>query len=291
MGKKVSVTFTAKFIAEKLLTLIELIAKTRERKVNLKVLQVFLGVLGKPEDDLANYRDARMTGDSCSWIEAKEYFTRWRDEYESPQVLWIRARPAFGKSVLSSYIVDHLTGLGCDCSYFFVTHGHPSKSKLSGLLRSIAYQMALVPGSYEIRERLLTLQQDDDQFDHGDEQAIWRKVFMAGIFRTNFATPQYWVIDGVDECDHPASLFSLLAKLEILPSLRIVITSRDSNEMTKTSSQLRSRISYEEISVDDTRQDIRIYTEEQVLQLKLEDEFTCHFVTTTILAKSLGCFL
>jgi len=248
-------------------------------------------VLDKPEDDLANFRDARMTRNACSWVESKPYFTHWRDGFESPQFLWLRARPGFGKSVLAGYIVDHLMGLGCDCSYFFFIHRHPSKSKLSGSLRSLAYQMALAPRNNEIRECLLALQQADFQFDHDDEQAIWRKIFVAGILRTDFETPQYWIIDGIDECDHPTSIFPLLARLENIPWLRVIITSRDSSEITKTSTQLKTRMSCEEISVQDTMKDIQNYTEEQVAQLKLEDDFTCNYVTTTVLAKSLGCFL
>jgi len=289
--QRVSVLLLLRVFFNALILCLEFIAKTRERKANLKILQTFLGVLDKPEDDLVHYCEARMTSDACSWVESKPYFCRWRDDFESPQFLWLRARPAFGKYVLSSYVVDHLMGLGCDCSYFFFAHCHPLKFKLSGLLRSIAYQMALAPGNYEIRECLLALQQDDVQFDYDDEHAIWRKIFVAGIFRTNFETAQYWIIEGLDECDHPNSIFSLLAKLESLSSLRVIITSRDFNEMTKASAQLKTRILYEEFSVQDTEHDIQTYTEEQVSQLRLEDDFTCHYVTTTVLAKSLGCFL
>ncbi len=267
------------------------ISQTRERKTNLKILQTFLGEANKPEDDLANHRDARMTSDACSWIESRPYFTRWRDDLESPQFLWLRARPGFGKSVLASYVVDHLINLGFDCSYFFFAHRHPLKSSLSRLLRSIAYQMALAPEDHKIRECLLALQEDDVQLDHENEQIIWRKIFVAGIFRIHFETPKYWIIDGMNECDQSAAIFPLLAKLDGLLSLRVIITSRDTNEMTKSSAQLKTRLQCKEISVQDTRQDIKTYTEEKISQLKLEDDYTSHYVMTAVLEKSRGCFL
>ncbi|KAL9634287.1 MAG: hypothetical protein Q9164_004182 [Protoblastenia rupestris] len=269
-----------------------LVAKAQERKGQLKTLQGFLNAPDKPEDDLTSLRDTRANSHACSWIESKSYFSVWRDHFESPQFLWLRARPAYGKSVLASYVVDHLTAAGYDCSYFFFKHRHPQKSKISGLLRSIAHQMSMPAGNHAVRESLLDLKEDDVHInDDDDEQAIWRKVFAGGIFRTTFRRPQYWVIDGIDECDHGTTIFPLLAKLENFPLLRVFLTSRDSNELSKSSSQLKSRLVNEEISMHDTRQDIQTYAEEQVAQLNLEDDDTRQYVTATIMGKSSGCFL
>ena len=268
-----------------------MLVKTEECRAQLRTLQVFLSAPDKPEDDLGNLRDLRPSSHACSWIESKPYFTSWRDDLESPQFLWLRARPAFGKSVLASYIVDHLTASGHNCSYFFFKHNDPHKSTLSGLLRSMAYQMAMATGNHAIRESLLLLCQDEVHFDRDDEHAIWRKVFVAGIFRKTIQQSQYWVVDGIDECDYPTKLFPLLAKLGSLPSLRVIITSRDSNELLKSSTELKSRLVNEEISVHDTRPDIQSYAEEQVMQLNLEDDYTCQYVMTTVMEKSLGCFL
>ena len=63
---------------------------------------------------------------------------------ETPQYLWLFAKPATGKSVLASYVVGHIEeDLNQDASYFFFARGHKFKSWLSVCLRSLAYQMAL----------------------------------------------------------------------------------------------------------------------------------------------------
>lgn len=271
---------------------LESLLTSSERAEQIKILKSYLNVLDKPEEDLALLRDACTITNSCSWINSKEYFNNWRDNLESPQILWLSARPAFGKSVLASYVVDHLTGQGYDCSYFFFFHHHPAKSKIQGLLRSIAFQMALAPLNHDIRESLLNILRDGPQLESDDdEQAIWRKLFVTGIFRTVFQRPQYWILDGVDECHTPAAIFSLLSKMERIPMLRVLVTSRDTNELMKSSMQLKSRIIHEEISVQDTVQDIKSYTEEKVSQLNLDDDIVCKYVQERILEKSQGCFL
>lgn len=271
---------------------IESILKSTEQAQQIKVLKIYLNVSEKPEEDLALLRDARTITGSCSWIITKSYFNRWRDDLASAQILWLRARPAFGKSVLASYVVDHLNSQGYDCSYFFFLHRHPAKSKIQGFLRSIAFQMASAPANQAIREYLISLQQEGPHIDSDDdEQAIWRKVFVTGIFRTVFQRPQYWILDGLDECHQPTAIFSLLSKIEEMPMLRVLITSRDTNELLKSSMQLKSRITYQEISVQDTTQDIQAYTEEKVSQLNIDDSLACRYVHERILEKSQGCFL
>lgn len=273
--------------------MVELLDKTRQRKAETKALQTYLGVYDRPEDDLISLRDCRVGSQACSWIESREYYTQWRDSQGYSQILWLRARPAFGKSVLASYIVDNVTALGHDCNYFFFAHGQPSKSSVGAFLRSIAYQMALAPGNGQIKDTLLALQAEEVQFEHDDEQSIWRKLFMAGIFRTTFRphSPQYWVIDGIDECKNPDAVFGLLAKIPEITNLRILVTGRDSSDLVKSSAGLKSRLLCKEISVEDTKKDIEAYTNEKVAQLSLDDEVTSRYVERKVLEKSLGCFL
>ena len=265
------------------------LSKAEEWKSQLKCLRTYLSVFDRPEEDLSALQDARMVG-SCEWIAARSYFKTWRDDINSPQFLWVHGKPATGKSVLASYVVDHLKEFHCDCSYFFFAHRHPVKSSLSGFLRSIAYQMAL--NDHEIRECLLNLQREDVQFDLDDEQAIWRKLFVAGIFRSSLPRqPHYWVLDAIDECSQSAAIFPLLAKIDGSSPLRVFVTSRDSNELTRSSVQLKSRVLSEEFSAKDNLNDIQAYTEDKVLQLDLGDDLACQYVTSRILEKSLGCFL
>ncbi|KAH0556465.1 hypothetical protein GP486_005630 [Trichoglossum hirsutum] len=255
----------------------------------MKTLGSYLGVLERPDDDLAAVEEMRLAG-SCRWFTAKKSYTEWREfSPECPRVLWINARPATGKSVLAGYIINELETGNSNCSYYFFKYGDKSKSRLSACLRSIAYQMALM--SVEVREKLLAIHDDDIKFDKEDERAVWRKIFLAGIFQTVLPR-QYWVIDALDECSNFSAFAPLLGKLGKDIPLRILITSRQSLELEKHFSSLgSSNFCVEEISTADTLPDIKLYAETRMESLPVESEQGRADLISKILRKSEGCFL
>ena len=136
----------------------------------MRSLQAYLNVTDKPDDDLANHDDMKTNG-SCCWIEEREGFNKWRDlNKEAAQLYWVSAKPATGKSVLAAHVIAILEDDGIDCSYYFFKHGDKAQQVLSGLLRSIAYQMALLHP--RIRRTLLSTREDNVHFDKDDERAI-----------------------------------------------------------------------------------------------------------------------
>lgn len=88
------------------------------------------------------------------------------------------------KSVTTAHVVSCLAE--DTCSYFFFKHGDQEKSSLSGLLLSIAFQMA--QKSHLVRKILLDLAQDDSFLDKNDFRGIWRQLFVDGIFRADFTS-------------------------------------------------------------------------------------------------------
>jgi len=94
----------------------------------------------------------------------------------------VKGSPATGKSVLASYVIDHLRESGEICSYFFSKHGDKTKSDLSRCLRSLAYQMAC--SSTEAGDAILELRDDGVRLDHVDDRTLWRILFLSGIFET-----------------------------------------------------------------------------------------------------------
>ena len=255
----------------------------------MRSLQAYLNVTDKPDDDLANQDDIKTNG-SCCWIEEREDFKKWRDlNEEAAQLYWVSAKPATGKSVLAAHVIAILEDDGIDCSYYFFKHGDKAKQVLSGLLRSIAYQMALLHP--RIRRTLLSTREDNVHFDKDDERAIWRKLYVSGIFGTHISRPQYWVIDALDECINHSKLFPLLAKIESVFPLRIFITSRVSLDLERHFTQLGRQAFWDPISVEDTLADIKLYIEAEISYLQIEDEAERARLKETILVKSAGCFL
>ncbi|KAF2253566.1 hypothetical protein BU26DRAFT_386212, partial [Trematosphaeria pertusa] len=253
----------------------------------LSALRDFLGIQDKPEDDMVDFEELCLAG-SCSWYTSKESFREWRDDSASFKVIWLHAKPGAGKSVLTSQVIDHLENLNLDCSYYFFSGGDRTKSTASMLLRSIAYQMALL--SPVVRQRLLDMRNEGTTFDKDNEKLIWRKVF---LLRCRFDQPQYWVIDALDECYNYNSLLPMLIKLESSIALRVLITSRQSPQLKDKLSLLDRYLYEDQISAEDTLPSIRRYVEHgpKSHALRRQSDEARQDVVEKILKKSDGCFL
>ena len=256
----------------------------------VKDLEKYLGVSGRPEDDLATAQDARLPA-TCEWLSNKRTFQKWKNPApDSPNLLWITGKPAAGKSILAGYVIDHLQMTKAPCSYFFFKHGDKSKSRLGACLRSMAYQMACA--NDQVRDMLLGMQKDEITFNKDNERIIWRRLFLSGIFQQKF--PQhYWIIDALDECGNSSSFFDLmLAKLDGSTPLRILVTSRETSELKNSSMALSTyQFQSERITTSDTLPDIRLLVQGKAKSLVVADDYNRTALVEKILTKSKGSFL
>ncbi|KAG9233799.1 NACHT and WD domain protein, partial [Amylocarpus encephaloides] len=273
-------------------------SRIERRRKEMKILREFIGILDTPENECAAREESKIYG-SCAWLEDRENFKDWRNTLDvtrversvhKPLCYWLSAKPGSGKSVLVSHVVSHLQEFNLDCSYYFFHHGNKSKQTLSGLLRSLAYQMAL--SNAVIREKLLKLEEDGVMFDKDDERAIWRKIFVATIFhKTPLYRPQYWVIDALDECVRYPEFFTMLSKIEAAFPLRIFVTSRLLHDIQSNFVRLGDRVISSEMRLEDTMKDITRYIQSRVQRLPLEREEDKQVLARKLEAKSGACFL
>jgi hypothetical protein len=149
----------------------------------MRTLSKHLNVCRTPIDDLSILEDARVPG-SCEWLTSNTTFLDWQYCEDSNRYLWLTGQPATGKSVTTAHVVSCLDEKST--SYYFFKHGEQKKSTLSGLLLSIAYQMA--EKSHVVRECLLGLLQDDSFLDRNDHRGIWRSLFVGGILHVEFTS-------------------------------------------------------------------------------------------------------
>jgi WD40 repeat protein/pimeloyl-ACP methyl ester carboxylesterase len=269
-------------------TIVELKRKQmRERTKNLKIYLKISDVL---DDDLANVSEARMNG-SCEWISTKAAYVKWRDgESGNDRTLWVKGKPATGKSVLSGYIIDQLKESGQACSYFFFRHGDKSKSNLGRCLRSLAFQMA--SSHVEASDAILGMQADGVCLDSVDERTLWRMLFLSGIFQATM-TRHYWVIDALDECSNPAILFhAIFSKMDESIPLRILVTSRDTVDLGQGFSIIPPNLVQSlPISETDTESDLRLLIERKTQALTVVGPDDQGTLADKILDKSKGSFL
>ncbi|KAK8023124.1 WD40 repeat-like protein, partial [Apiospora marii] len=255
-------------------------------KDTLMKVEILLGVSDATyEDDLMSLQELKHPG-SCSWLSRLPHLTEWLTNAEraNAPIFWLTGRPATGKSVLSSYMVDQIRESGFMCSYFFFKHGKAGRSSLADCLRGLAHQMATQDQT--MAQRIEQLDRDGESWDQGDEKSMWRKLFVNGIFKTGRVANHVWVIDGLDECSKSSNWFRLIPQLP--PGLRIFMTSRSNDEIERGLSSLGSRVRVQPLVTSDTAHDMHAFLRTKLEDLSLENiDGLCN----RILTKSQGSFL
>ncbi|KAF7558714.1 hypothetical protein G7046_g5442 [Stylonectria norvegica] len=255
-----------------------LLKKADETRALIGSLEAYLHISHYSEDDLSNIES---TTGSCNWILEQPLFREWRDaESDSHEIYWLSGPPGSGKTVLAAQVTMHLQKMGLDVSYYFFKDGHKDQQTICGLLRQIAYQMAAIHPS--VRQRLSQMQDNNINFDKDDERAIWRKVFINEILGVPLPNPQFWVIDGLDECRDAGKLFQMLSKLESAYPLSIFISSRRSQGFEKHFTTFKDRLFSHYIEPEDTLPDIRRFVEKSCDELSIDVEYRSQLIETIV---------
>jgi len=238
---------------------------------------------------LTSLEDTKFDG-SCQWFSSKQQFLAWRDSYpDALPYYWLYAQQATGKSIMAAHVIRDLKTINAGCSYYFFKHNDKMKITLSGCLRSLAYQMAVA--DLRLFHRLLVLKNENIRLDVNNELAIWRRIFVNGIFEIQLERPHFWIIDGLDECSSQNRLASFLSKVRNGFPLRVFITSRPTSEIVREFAQLKSTMYIDEMTASDTRSDIGHYIQASFRNFSLQDDDYRHKVADVILEKSNGSFL
>jgi hypothetical protein len=223
----------------------------------------FLSINETSEKDYNLFRD-RWSFGTCSWILGHDTFSGWFDDtHENPRVLWVHGNAASGKSILSSFIISHLTQLERPCHYFFIRFSDQKKRGLSMILRSLACQLAYSIPDYA--EKLRQLEALGTDLRAADPRNIWQQLFKQTLFRSKIDQPIYCVIDAVDEADRPGSLIRLLADLNLVNvPLRFLITSRTSHEISSGFQKISKQVHVDTIRLEGNTEDFRSYIDTEM---------------------------
>jgi hypothetical protein len=253
-------------------------------------LKDVLDIDDAPDDDLLRIDSLRMPG-TCAWITEERTYQEWRESLD-PQLYWISANPGTGKSVLSGFVIKSLKDLDENCVFYFFSSGDKWKSSIGFFLRSIAWQMSLM--HIEVFNFLLKTCRKDPQLSKANYLTIWRKLFLEGIFQIELSRPQFWIIDGLDECKNDSELVPLLTKAAEVRTMRIFITSRSLFDTFGSPPSRELRIISKTMPPNSTKADIRLYLEENFNNLPAlgpDRNEARESTMALILEKSSGCFL
>ena len=258
------------------------------RRQELREIESFLAVSDAPDADYVFFRD-QWVPHTCDWILEDKAVVEWmHSRTGTAKILWLYGPAASGKSVLSSFVIDHLAQMGLPCHYFFVRFGDQRKRSVAMLLRSLALQVAQsLPG---FRQGILRLVEKATNLDNADAQTIWNRVFKSVLLKSRHHVPLYWVLDGLDESDDPRLLLKLLADVEnSLMPVRILIVSRRTQELVLSFQRLSNAVQLDMVFFESNPHDIRSFIQQE-LDVSGDDDFQL-YVKQQILARARGNFL
>lgn len=251
------------------------------------VINTTFGISGSPEEDFVEIDALRIPG-SCEWLIRHNDFLEWQDNPDS-KILWISAKPATGKTVLSSMVINYLRGLQKDVCFHHFAYSNVEKTKLNIFLISMARQM--VDLNQEVAQTVFEICERNDPFHHGSHRHIWQKLFVDGLLQTKLVRPQYWVIDALDECKEKLELVHYLVRAAESFSIHILVTCRESFEFYRQGLLPKVRVLSYRIREEDTKHDIALYLRQNSHQLIVTGEDEAQKMMTTILKESSACFL
>ncbi|ROT37132.1 hypothetical protein SODALDRAFT_279597 [Sodiomyces alkalinus F11] len=196
--------------------------------------EVHAWLLGKqpPNKRYEDSRVKRLPG-TCDWIFTRPAFARWSAADPSPgsaRLLWIHGPPGFGKTVLCTRTVEHLSAVpGNTVAHFFFSSDHESRHDPYAAARSWVSQLASQPEAYAlVRQRWETTK------DH----VATRATVIQLLHDVLQATPGcYLVVDSLDECTAPDDGTSSVARFledvlnTITSATRLLIVSREETDI------------------------------------------------------------
>lgn len=203
-------------------------------------------------------------------------------------MLWLHALPGSGKSILSSFIANHLREESF-CVYYFFRFGDQSKRSLSTCLRTTAYQIAeQLP---QFRHALKDIRFSAGMTEKTDPKTIWDKIFVGALFKLRLPTIMYWIIDALDESESPQLLVELMQSIANSSApIKILLVSRQNDDLISTFDRLSVVVPSVYLPVEDTKKDIRTCVEKEVKYMKAPDRFKS-LVVEKLVAGANGSFL
>ncbi|KAM7215743.1 hypothetical protein V8F06_008853 [Rhypophila decipiens] len=253
-------------------------------------LQDIFAIGEDPRDDFESVHEHLLWG-SYRWVLHRATYLDWRDLRQTgSKILSMAGLPGVGKSVLSSFIINNLEkdpAIG-SCFYHSFKSEDRTKRTISHMLRSIAFQIALAHKPFG--EKLIELAAAGSlSFSTQKVSSIWESIFESVLLRHRFPGPIFWIVDGLDEADHPDLFIRLLSKLQSQNIFRVLIVSRPLREIALNSAS-GIHVVNDEITLNDTHDDIRTYAYEG-LWAALPDKQARDSICDKVCHKPQGSFL
>lgn len=163
------------------------------------------------------------------WVLDKMKVTQLSDESQGAEeaILWICASPGAGKTVLSSFLIDHYRSIEVgNVLYFFCKNTDADKNTSTAVVRTLVYQLYKMIEDQTLRESL-----NNDlgiALDRSGQQRAVNFTVLWHLFSTHLKSlgPATIILDALDECQDVSQLIQSLKGLSKLRSIKVIVTSR-----------------------------------------------------------------
>ena len=262
-----------------------------------KLNRVFAPLLPPNENMYYYIRDhetARKTRhpSTCEWILRHPKFQKWsRIPAEKGGQLWINAGPGFGKTVLTSFIIDHFLDSGNRYErpillYFYFRESSLPNNNATAAICSIAYQLH---GQHESSRGGIEMNANAIYDSARDErkagfEEVWRLLSMFLRRQTNLVL----ILDALDECEDNSLFLPRLLDLAIREKITLLLTSRRQKRLVRYLEHVETL----EIAPGDVHHDIEAFVEFKVRRnVRLSHPLVRNIVMKKLLDQHDGMFL
>ncbi|KAF9064033.1 hypothetical protein BDP27DRAFT_1405515 [Rhodocollybia butyracea] len=226
----------------------------------------------KAPDPSTNFVAAynNKTPDTGNWILAHTEYVKWCQREAG--ILWIQGKVGSGKTFLSTTIINELqANSALLCCYYYFDNRDNSKTNAQGLVQSLLLQMAasskrIHPALHELYTRC----------KHGIMKPTIEEIRATLAVVSRDIGPVFLVLDAMDECNEPMSVFKYLA--HIRENLCIAITSRYVAE----DSYGATMSIYLDSAMNAFHEDITKYLQDKLSYRKLKPELLTELVSCLI---------
>lgn len=171
-------------------------------------------------------------------------------------LLWICTNPGAGKTILSSFLIDHFESEESgrargNVFYFFRKNTDADKTTPTVLVGSVLYQ--LYKSAQDQKARVSPSNDLGLALDRSGQQRAVNFATLWQLFSTHISsvTPALIILDALDECKEPCRLIQCLKGLSELKSVRVIVTSRKQQHLhDELNNNSTIEISPEDIDAD-----------------------------------------
>ena len=231
--------------------------------------RVFAPILPPNEDMNYFIRDHETARQSrhpstCEWILHHPIFQRWsQTPAEKGGQLWINAGPGVGKTVLTSFIIDHFLDTRARDKrpillYFYFRESSLQNNNATAAICSIAYQ--LHRQQEESRSGIETNAKAIDGRARDEGNPSFPKMWQLFLRFLERQTDLVLILDALDECEDNSLLLPRLLDLATRGWFKLIMTSRRQKRLARHLEHVETL----EIAPEDVHHDIEAFVEHKV---------------------------